>query len=260
MRKFLTNLRRRWRNARSQARRKEETADEADRVAEINESEKVKRDTEAFLQQQAIEMENFAKEQKKKGVLMDDSVPIKLSAAAAQHPKPTSEQVEPSKPVLHKSAFNDEEVDENGMPMQKRKLVKLDYSGIVPDQDELTPEQREAARRVRLREIANGVSLDYVQLSKININWNAITDVVISKKLIPIAESLMKEYFGEADEEMLEVVSDQLKSHQGIDEFVETLEPVMLEDSKTAAIKIWRRLAFESITALEKLNTDNFIL
>ncbi|TIB95209.1 NPL4-domain-containing protein [Wallemia mellicola] len=197
--------RRRWRNARSQARRKEEAADEADRVAEINESEKVKRDTEAFLQQQAIEMENFAKEQKKKGVLMDDSMPIKLSAAAAQHPKPTSEQVESSKPVLHKSAFNDEEVDENGMPMQKRKLVKLDYSGIVPDQDELTPEQREAARRVRLREIANGVSLDYVQLSKIDINWDAITDVVISKKLIPIAESLMKEYFGEADEEMLEV-------------------------------------------------------
>lgn len=221
----------------------------------MNESEKVKRDTEAFLEQQARDMENFAKEQKKRGVLMDDGMPIRLSAAA----QPT-EPVESSKQAPRKTAFNDDEVDENGESTQKRKLVKLDYSGIVPEQDDLTPEQREAARRVRLREIANDVSEDYAWLSRFDVNWTAITEAVISKKLIPIAQSLMEEYFGEADEEMLEIVSDQLKSHQGIDELVETLEPVMLEDSKTAAIKIWRRLVLEVLTYEEKLNTDGFEL
>ncbi|TIB36818.1 hypothetical protein E3P86_02369 [Wallemia ichthyophaga] len=250
---FYVN-RRKWRNGRSQARRKEETADEADKVAEVNESEKVKRDTEVFLEQQARDMENFTKEQKKRGVLMDDGMPIRLSAAA--QPTQYTETAEPSKQAARTTAFNDEEVDENGETIQKRKLVKLDYSGIVPDKDDLTPEQREAARRVRLREIANDVPEDYTSLSRFDVNWDAITDAIISKRLIPITKSLMQEYFGEADEEMMEIVSDQLKSKQGIDEFVETLEPVMLEDSKTAAIKIWLTMTGNRVPIANHIDQD----
>ena len=254
-------IRRRWRSVRLQAKKKEELTDQADRVAEKEESEKLKKDTEAFLEQQAKDMEEFAKEQRKRGVLMDDGMPIKLSAAQAKA-KAIEESTSNNQSNEHKpkkSAFSgdDDELDENGEPLQKRKLVKLDYTGIEPE-DDLTPEQREATRRIKLREIANSIPEDYDKLSNIKINWNLINDNIIIKKLIPVAKSLMIDYFGEADEEMLEFVNEQLKSHQGIEIFVENLEPVMLDDSKTAATKIWRRLVFELNAIKNDLSTDNF--
>jgi RNA-binding protein 25 len=164
---FTIYCRLRWRSQRLPIRRREEDADEADRLAEIEEVAALQRESEDFLDRQMKDLADLAVKQKAAGILTDDVGPVKLNIVAKPHPPPTTAPVALALPVSEARVFVEEEEEE---VKKKRVLVKLDYGET---QEALELKRVQGLAKIRLEKLPKTREA----LFKIAVKWEAITEV-----------------------------------------------------------------------------------
>lgn len=169
----------RWRAMRRLAREREEREDRMDLEAERRQTEAAKRESEAFLSQQA---ELFAKMSggaggKKEDVLqLDEGTKITLSltkplANAAAGQGPTT--------VVKKDVLM--EAEEDDQFKRKRELIPLTYEGVVDEEESgMTEEQKLARRQKKVRELVKSIPSDKDALFAKDVRWEKLTDVSAS--------------------------------------------------------------------------------
>lgn len=182
----------RWRASRARFLKSERAADERSRAIEERQAEHLRQESETFLAKQMEEMQSLADEQRKAGLLLDDSAPVKLSigatsqpgAATTGHPGNDAAPTKSSGAAVPKKAgmniissskppaagvFGADEDDEDD-PSVKRKaqLVKIDFGGFEAD-----------SRKDRLEKLRASIKSDKDSLFKAKIRWDGITDVCV---------------------------------------------------------------------------------
>ncbi|KAF7982124.1 hypothetical protein HWV62_29849 [Athelia sp. TMB] len=235
----------RWRQTRARRLAKEEEADAESRVFEEREAENLRRESDAFLARQMDELQALAEEQRKAGLLLDDGAPLKLNVSI-----PAPVKAEPSgKEKL--TVFGAEEDEEEANRKKKVPLVKLDFSAA--EGGEKTKE--------RLEKIKASVPTDKETLFKAKVRWDALSDLMIDRKMEPLVKRLMVKYLGELeDDDLIMFVLEHLKDHKSPSKLVEGLEPVLEEEAIELTVSVWRQVIFESFAYGEGLHTERMLV
>jgi len=167
-------------------------------------------------------------EQKKAGLLVDDTAPLKISVQVA--PSKASEKKAEDGP---KVVFGQEEDDDTVVKKRRGPLIELDFA----------MDKEQAAEK--LENIRTLVTKDKDTLWKAKVRWEAISDVsfelvvlknkltsylqaMIDSKLDAIVKRKIFHYLGDHDEDLAMFVNEHLKDHKGPGKLVEGLEPVRL--------------------------------
>ncbi|EJD51004.1 hypothetical protein AURDEDRAFT_121442 [Auricularia subglabra TFB-10046 SS5] len=233
---FYTD-RARWRAQRARVLLSEREADERSRDMEQRQAEELRKASEAFLAQQMEEMQALAEEQRKAGMLLDDTAPIKLTVATTKHADVDVKKEGASGLVQAFAADDDEEI----VKKRKMPLVKLDFSAL----------DSEEKMRERLEKIRESIPRDKEPLFKARN--------VIDKKIEPLTRRKMEKYIGEVDEELLMFVIEHLKDKKGPQKLLEGLEPVLMEEAEEFVIALWRQVIFESMAYGEGMHTGELL-
>jgi hypothetical protein len=243
----------RWRMKRAKALHAEQKSDEASRSLEARQAEHLRQESEAFLARQMDEMRSLAEEQRKAGLLLDDSAPIKLSISAIPAPAanaPSTGDVKPPVAAAVPGVFGVED-DEDVTRRRKGPLVKLDFGGF--DSGE--------ARNARLTKVKDSISRDKETLWKVKIRWEALSDRLIDTKIERFTRDKMTQYLGQLDDDDLVMfVVEHLKDHKGPAKLVEGLEPVLVEEAEEFVLALWRQVVFESAAYAEGLETGDVLV
>ncbi|WVR05586.1 hypothetical protein IAU60_002605 [Kwoniella sp. DSM 27419] len=234
-----------WRARRARTRTKEYQDDVRDRQLEEDERIALERESEEFLKKQMAELAELEIEQKARGLLTEDAAPIKLAIAPAPaDAKPKEEKkpvVAPPRPGVALGADDDEEESER---KKKRTFVRLDADG--EQGDGLTEAERIAKRNARLLEIKKDIPTDRRSLWRSDIEWAALSESTIGKKIKPFVQTKITDFLGELDHDLVDFVLEQIRDKKGADDVVDGLEPVLAEDAEKFVVQLWRLLAFES--------------
>jgi RNA-binding protein 25 len=145
-----------WRANRARQLFSENRADTDSRAIDAAEEERVRRESELFLERQMEAMRATQEEQKKAGLLVDDIAPLKISVQVATS-KPTEKKVE----VM----FGQEEDEDAVVKKRRGPLVELDFA----------MDKGRAAEK--LESIRTQVTKDKDTLWKAKVRWEAISDV-----------------------------------------------------------------------------------
>jgi len=190
----------------------------------------------------------LADEQRKAGLLLDDTVHLKLSIAATA---PKVEVKTEAKPEPRKLVMEEDEEDDGGR--KKRGLVKLDFDAMG-----------RGGKRVEKLETLKGrvLSMDADSILKAKLNWLALNDTSIDAKVEPLARRKITGYLGELDDDELVMFAvEHVKDHKPWTALVEGLEPVLEEEAKEFVQDLWRQLVFESMAYSEGVDTmDMYIV
>lgn len=153
----------------------ERAADEKSRALEERQAEHLRQESESFLAKQMEEMQSLADEQRKAGLLLDDSAPVKLSIAPTAAPAsgdatPQAKAAAAPKKAATKppvaGVFGADEEEDDPLVKRKAPLVKIDFGGLEPD-----------SRKERLEKLRASIKSDKDSLFKAKIRWDGITDV-----------------------------------------------------------------------------------
>ncbi|KIM74831.1 hypothetical protein PILCRDRAFT_99100 [Piloderma croceum F 1598] len=235
-----------WRQVRARRLAKEEEADAESRIFEEREAENLRKESDAFLARQMDEMQALAEEQRKAGLLLDDGAPVKLNVSL-----PVPVKAEGSGKDNKVAVFGQEEDEEEANRKRKVPLVKLDFSAA---------EGGEKAKE-RLERIKLSVPSDKETLFKAKVRWDALSDLMIDRKLEPLVKRLMVKYLGELeDDDLIMFVLEHLKDHKPPAKLVEGLEPVLEEEAIELTVSVWRQVIFESLAYGEGLHTERALV
>ncbi|KAH7106325.1 hypothetical protein BKA62DRAFT_290852 [Auriculariales sp. MPI-PUGE-AT-0066] len=231
----------RWRVQRGRTLNSEREADDKSRAIEEQEAEELRKASEAFLAQQMEEMQALVEEQRKAGMLLDDTAPIKLSvaapAAAASAPAPSAVG----------TAFAADDDDDGIVKKRKMPLINLDFSALDSGEK----------MRERLDKMRESLPKQKDQLFKARVRWDGVNDSIIDKKIEPLTRKLMDKHLGDVDEELLMFVIEHLKDQKGPVKLVEGLSPVLAEEAEEFVISLWRQVIFESLAYGEGMHTGD---
>lgn len=166
-------------------------------------------------------MDELAIKQKAAGILTDDIAPIKLNIVAKPAPAPAPAMAVDGKGKAggEGKVFVEEEEEET---KKKRVLVKLDYG------DGLTVEERELKRvqglaKIKLEKVPKTADA----LFNVPVKWDAINEVIIEKKLLPLVRRKLFDSLGEMDDDdLLKFVISHIRERKSAADLVEGLEPV----------------------------------
>lgn len=169
---FLTD-RARWRAQRRQIREREAADDRMDVEQERRQIEAAKRESEAFLSQQADLFANSGDDAAQRGGLLqlDDGVPIKLSfggTKVAVSTNATTVKKEAGGVLL---AADDDEVFK-----RKRELIPLTYDDIDEEKG-MTEEEKLERRQKKVREIVASIPSEKAALFEKDLRWEKLNDV-----------------------------------------------------------------------------------
>ena len=148
-----------WRANRTRQLFSENRADTDSRAIDAAEEERVRRESELFLERQMETIRATQEEQKKAGLLVDDTAPLKISVQVATS-KP-EKKVEDAPKVV----FGQEEDDETVIKKRRVPLIELDFA----------MDKEKAAEK--LESIRTQVTKDKDTLWKAKVRWEAISDV-----------------------------------------------------------------------------------
>jgi len=149
------------------------------------------------------------------------------------------------------AVFGQEEDEEEANRKRKVPLVKLDFSAA--DSGEKAKE--------RLWRIKASVPSNKDTLFKAKVRWDAMSDLMIDRKLEPLVKRLMVKYLGELeDDDLVMFVLEHLKDHKSPNKLVEGLEQVLEEEAVELAISVWRQVIFESMAYGEGLHTERMLV
>lgn len=158
-------IRIKWRANRTRQLFSENRADSDSRAIDAAEEERVRRESELFLERQMEAMRATQEEQKKAGLLVDDTAPLKISVQVATF-KPAEKKVEDAPKVV----FGHEEDEDTIIKKRRVPLIELDFA----------MDKEKAAEK--LETIRTQVTRDKDTLWKAKVRWEAISDV--SSKLV----------------------------------------------------------------------------
>jgi len=158
----------RWRAMRARALTIERDADEKSRVLEERQAEELRKASEAFLAQQMEEMQALAEEQRKAGMLLDDTAPIKLTVKAEAPAVAKVDVVAPGASAVGAAFAADDEDD----VVKKRKmpLINLDFSSLDSNEK----------MRERLDKMRESLPRQKEPLFKARVRWDGVNDVRLS--------------------------------------------------------------------------------
>lgn len=172
---YIFASRTRWRTQRARFLKGERASDEKSRALEERQAEHLRQESESFLAKQMEEMQSLADEQRKAGLLLDDSAPVKLSIASTAAPlsgdstPQAKAAAAPKKAAVKPPAagvFGADEEEDDPLVKRKAPLVKIDFGGLEPD-----------SRKERLEKLRASIKSDKDSLFKAKIRWDGITDV-----------------------------------------------------------------------------------
>ncbi|KZO94430.1 hypothetical protein CALVIDRAFT_600065 [Calocera viscosa TUFC12733] len=237
-----------WRAKRATFLARERAADQRSWDVEQREAEHLRLESEKFLEKQMEDLASMMDEQRKAGLLLEDTQPLKLSitASAPKVEEKKEAKNEPRKVVM-------EEEEEEDTSRKRTGLVKLDFDAMS-----------RGGKRVEKLETLKGrvLALDTDEVLKTKLNWLALSDGMIDAKVEPLARRKITGYLGELDDDELVMFAvEHVKDHKGPAELVEGLEPVLEEEAKEFVNDLWRQLTFESMAYAEGVDTmDMFIV
>ncbi|WRT65978.1 uncharacterized protein IL334_002929 [Kwoniella shivajii] len=247
-----------WRARRQRIRQQEYQDDVRDRQQEEDELQALEKESEEFLKRQMADMAEFEIEQKAKGLLTEDSAPIRLNIQAPVidvKPKEEKKPVIAHKPVV---LAGDEE-DEESERKKKRTFIKLDDEGINGN-DGLTEAERIAKRNARLLEVRNALPESKREIWRRPIDWASIGESTIKDKIKPFVETKITAFLGELDQDLVEFVLEHLRDKKGSDDLVDGLEPILAEDAEAFVVQLWKQLLFESEAFKLGLSTGSMMV
>lgn len=149
-----------WRANRARQLFSENRADADSRAIDAAEEERVRRESELFLERQMEAIRATQEEQKKAGLLIDDTAPLKISVQVATS-KPAEKKVEDAPKVV----FGQEEDEDTVVKKRRGPLIELDFA----------MDKERAAEK--LESIRTQVTKDKDTLWKAKVRWEAISDV-----------------------------------------------------------------------------------
>ncbi len=156
--------RERWRVLRKRKLEQEEDADRISKQYEDQQAENLRRESEQFLARQMLEMQSLQEEQRKAGMLLDDSAPVKLNmsiGAGASQPSGGAGAAQP------KMSLGQED-EEDTSKKKKLILTKLEYSLSETGAEKI---------RDRLEKIKETVPKEREPLFKAKVRWDGMNDV-----------------------------------------------------------------------------------
>jgi len=176
----------RWRAMRRVVREREEVEDRRDVEVEERQVEEAKRESEAFLSQQAELFAKMSGHSDKAGGLLqlDDGVPIKLSFGGAK-----VAIAETAVPNLKTSTSMLLSNDDDEIFKRKRELVPLTYDDDDDLEEEkgMTEEEKLERRQRKVREIVGSIPSDKGALFEKDIRWEKLNKVRLLPILFPLS-------------------------------------------------------------------------
>jgi len=257
----------RWRAQRKAFRQREINEDKKDAELETQQLERLQKQSENFLSQQA---DAFAKmsqgasaiNKKRTGTPAEEAAgdPIKLSLAEQrakkeQEVKPV-EVVTRARPAAFGAGDEQEEVGK-----KKRELIKLTYSDDEdagdddPDERGLTQDEKIERRKRKIKELVETIPNTKEELWAFEVRWDRLTQKMLSDKILPFTTKKVIEALGTEDEDLVSAVMDKLKEHASAQDMVEELEPILEDEAVDFVIKIWRFVLFEILANMHRIKT-----
>jgi RNA-binding protein 25 len=163
--------RERWRMVRRRKLDTEEAADAQSRAYEDQQAENLRQESEQFLARQMLEMQSLQEEQRKAGMLLDDSAPIKLNVSIGMGVTAAAAQAQVAAGVHSKGILGlgqEEEEEEETAKKKKLTLTKLEYSLSETGAEKI---------KQRLEKIKETVPKDREPLFKAKVRWDGMNDV-----------------------------------------------------------------------------------
>ncbi|PVF98479.1 hypothetical protein CPB86DRAFT_797284 [Serendipita vermifera] len=237
-----------WRRKRQRVLQRELADDAHARNVARAEEERAQRESQMFLERQMEEMRATQEEQKRAGLLVDDAAPIKLNVLASKPLANTAVSSTQGTAPEPRVVFGPEDEEDVVVKKKRVPLVELDF--IVDGEK----------AKEKLENLRTQVTRDKDALWKAKIRWEAISDRVIDKKIEPLIHRKIEEYLGEVDDDLVMFVIEHLKDHKGPSKLVEELESVLVDETVSFVIAIWRQIVFESVAYGEALETGSLLV
>jgi len=160
MRTCSSHFRIKWRANRARQLFSENRADTDSRAIDAAEDERVRRESELFIEREMEAIRATQEEQKKAGLLVDDTAPLKISVQVAMS-KPNEKKVEDTPKVV----FGQEEDEDTLVKKRRGPLIELDFA----------MDKEKAAEK--LENIRTQVTREKDTLWRAKVRWEAISDV-----------------------------------------------------------------------------------
>lgn len=239
--------RRRWRQHRALALRREMEDDAADERREVAEEEKRRQDEEKARVRREEEEKKMREEQRKAGVLLGEHAPLKLKshvneaggaggAAAAAAAAPVA-------------AFSS--ADDGGAESSR---ARKNMAGILDDvpatNGNADASERRAAVRAALEEVDSTDLFSGNGPSTTHILWPHLSQPALSSYVAKLVEEMVGEAVPELQEVVVEKVAQCKGEDAGLAKSIEdTVQPVLAEEAGIFTEKLWRWLVEETQAA-----------
>lgn len=213
-----------WVKNRMAMRRREILRDEQDAREEAEENEQKNTEKESFLSSLASEFTS-----KPTSAPTGDSVgKFKLSLGnVAKKPAPVR---------------NEHDEEEEHKDTIRALLADADYDNLK-DIDEFKALSKQDPL---VTSIIDKIPQESAALFAAPVNWELLTDDIVEDRLKPFITTLIMEYLGIQEDELIAFITTHLKEHKTADSLVSELEMTLDEDAVVFTQKLWRLLIFET--------------
>ncbi|VVT52987.1 uncharacterized protein SAPINGB_P003347 [Magnusiomyces paraingens] len=214
-----------WVKNRMSARLREQAQDEQDAEDEAEEERQKMEEKNNFMSSLASELST-----KKSG-----AGKFKLSLSGAKKTSQASEAVT--------NALGKEE-DSRAVSDKKPKkvLISVNYETLKDIDDFISSSSNDPS----ITSLVNEIPKIPEDLFKFKISWEFLTNDIIEDKLKPFITSLIMEYLGVQEDELISFVVSLLKEHKEPQNFVKEMEIALDEDAIVFIKQLWRLLIFET--------------
>lgn len=171
-----------------------------------------------------------------------------------------------------KDVFSIDEETEDLSGAKKRKLVPLDYdeklhpSGLAMDSangnaaDPASVTHRRSAesqeeRRKQIKSIIDKIPTEKADLFAFQLEWNAIDQSLMEKKIRPWINKKIIEYIGEPEPTLVDFICSKVMAGSTPAGILDDVQMVLDEEAEVFVVKMWRLLIYE--VEAKKLGLSN---
>lgn len=226
-----------WAKKRQIARQREIAQDEQDALDEAEEIAQKKTEKESFLSSLASDITAKSKTATTTTTTttassIDSSGKFKLSLGGVKKKAPAQQQQQ-----------DEDETEEKEAKAAVRAQLP---SAVYETLKELDDIKSITNNNSLVTSIIDSISNESTVLFASPVNWEYLTDDIIQDRLKPFIATLMMEYLGIQEDELIAFIVNHLKEHKDADSLVSELEMTLDEDAVVFTQKLWRLLLFET--------------
>lgn len=148
-----------------------------------------------------------------------------------------------------RDVFNPDE-DDNSVQVKKRKLVPLDYNEDKKNKkdgdkknDEATKSQEE--KRKNIKSLIEKIPTEKDALFAYELDWSAIDNNLMEKKIRPWINKKIIEYIGEPEPTLVDFICSKVLAGSQPQVILEDVQMVLDEEAEVFVVKMWRLLIYE---------------